>query len=523
MKKLIKLSQSKLLVGLLILFLYSCQEKAWDDYYIKPDYLKEGSIMDVLNEKPEYKEFRGLVRKTGLDSLLRRNEMLTVFALKNGSFSGIDTTIDLVGLKKIIGMHILNSALFKDNMENTHFLSTAGKLLKFTSSPDGQKINKITILSLVKRVINGVVYEVENVIKPLPSINEFVYSAPEFTFFKSYIDSNYTNIIDVNRNITISFDTLGKPVYKQPIIYIKTSDYMKMVKTDDETILSTAFLPNLSALDNLYKKMLVARGGDMRMIIPQLGINHGDTIIGGNFIPANTTYIGDSAMLREYLFSNNIIHGEITDFTNGINSFTNLVGNQFVIDKTQILTNATKYASNGYIYTLNDITLPDIAYLRPYILQTLPTVSNGAIPSVQIPNPNIVYKNGASTTPTVTNVSSAYAGKYTTFRFNQIGGAMDITFPYVIKGSYDLSAYLTGTTAILGYFDVYYNSVKLKTFCANAAQTVTDKYTFSINKIKVAASGPVVITFVLADRGRDLGGNSTDIFMSALALTPVSN
>ena len=208
MKKLTKIGQSKILTGLLILMLYSCSEKKWDEYYAKPEYLKGGSIMNFLAMTPDYKEFSGLLMKTGYDSLLKRSEAFTVFAPKNGSFSGIDTTSDIVALKKMMGMHILPSAIFKENMSNNYYLSLSGKPLKFADTPGGETVNKIKISSFDKRVFNGVVHEIANVIMPFPNINDFVRSDPDFLRLKDLYSTRVIRVfLDVAKNTVIGYDT----------------------------------------------------------------------------------------------------------------------------------------------------------------------------------------------------------------------------------------------------------------------------------------------------------------------------
>jgi uncharacterized surface protein with fasciclin (FAS1) repeats len=435
MKKSIKIVPNKILAGLLILLLYSCQDKKWDDYYSKPDYLEEGSIMHILSGTSDYKEFSGLIRKTGYDSLLSRNEMFTVFALKNGSFSSIDTTSDLVGLKKIMGMHILPMVVFKDRMSNNNYLSLTGKALKFSETPEGETVNKITFSLFDKRVLNGVIHEVKSVIIPLPSLYELVVTDPDFSSLKlkSYIDSSYTRIVDTQNNKTIGFDTLGLPIYRTPIIYKQSSDYMSLVKIDNEMVLSTLFLPKESAMNSCFSKMLAAREGNRNLITPRLNKMHGDTTVGNYFIPANTAYKGDSAVLKDYLLNNNVLRGEVSAFGGGINSFTNVSGNKFVVNQNQIISGSTKKASNGYIYSLSDFTLPDFVYRKTFIFFLSPKIPNPANPLQMIDNPGIVYRNGPNPAP-VTNYD------YTNlFRFSRIDAELDIIMPYVTKGKYKVT------------------------------------------------------------------------------------
>lgn len=511
MKNSIKI-QSKILAGFMILMLYSCSEKKWDEYYNKPVYQKEGSIMDIVAGTSDYKEFSGLLRKTGYDSLLRSNQMLTLFALKNGSFTGVDTTSNIVALKKIIGMHIMPSALYNDKMDNNNVLSLSGKALKFAVTQDGQTVNNIKISSIYRRVSNGVIHDVVNVIMPLPNLYDFVLNDPGLSIFKSYIDSSFTSVVDPVRNIEIGFDTLGLPVYKTPIIYNQNSDYMSLALIDSEMVFSTIFMPTATVFNNLYSKMLVARGGDLNLIVPRMGTNHGDTTIGYYFIPKETAYKGDSAVLRDYVFKNAVVKKEVSKFESGSNIFTNISGNQFGVNQNQIITNLTKKASNGYIYTLSDITLPDFVYRKTFMFSAVPKIPDPSNPSQQIVNPGIVYRNGVNSYPPFTTATATYDNM---FRFKQIGSELDIIMPYVMAGNYKVTLvtalWYRGSISGSGTFDAYYRTTKLLRFISSSAKVNT-----SLGLINVPANGPVKFTF----KAVQINGNGA-LPLSAVILEPV--
>ena len=513
----IKIVQNKLLAGLLILLAYSCSDKKWDNYYEKPDYLKEGSIMNVLEATSDFKEFSGLLRKTGYDSLLRTNIIFTVFAPKNGSFTGIDTTTDIAALKKIIGMHIVpKAAIYKDKMGTNFFLTASGKPARFNVTQNGGTVNRIEILSFDKRVLNGVLHEIGSVIMPLPNLYDFVLTNPDLLPYKKYIDSSYTQNVDLLKNRVIGYDSLGKPVYKLPIIYVIQSSYMSLIKIDTEKVVSTVFMPSATARNNLYSKMLAAREGNINLIIPKLNQKHGDTIIGNYFIAAKTAYKGDSAILMDYFYKNAVLKGEVTAFASGINSFKNLSGGTFVVDKAQILTDSTKYASNGSMYILNDITLPDSAYRRSFISQFRPMVNpTPALPNGSVSNPNITYRNGAAPNPT-DNVSATYfGGRYTSFTFRAAYSAIDFKMPYVLKGNYKviLKTRVSGGAVM----DAYYGTTKLTRF-AGAVQEASSSRPIDavLGIINVPVTGSVTITFVLVDNRQ-----GSSFALSAIELAPV--
>lgn len=529
----LRILQSKILAGLLILLLYSCQDKEWDKVYVKPDYLKDGSIMDVLAGPSDYREFSGLLRKTGYDSLLRRNNKFTVFAVKNGSFSAIDTISDLVALKKIIGMHILPVEVLFDKMGSNLYLSVSGKPLRFVVKNGTGTVNKINIVpSVEKQVLNGVVHEVESVIMPLKNIYEFILSDPDFDVLHSYIDSSFTKVGDITKNLIIGYDTLGKPIYKPPIIYKQSSPFMNLTEIDSEKVLSTVFVPSASALNNAFSRMLAAREGNVNLIIPRLNKKHGDTTISYYFIPKNTAYIGDTAVLLDTLFKNNVIKGEVSGFAGGINNFKNYIGTNLAIDQSTIVTDSTKYASNGYIYTLNDITLPDVAYRRSFIFLTRPKIPDPANPALTIPNPGIVYRGG-NTNPPENAASVSYyqivtgvpfGGNYTLFNFYNIGSEMDIIMPYATKGYYkvNLAIYNNSASYSGGVFDAFYGGIKLRRFMSQndagdnvpAANLVT-----SLGIINVPVSGSVKLTFVCVDKSRGFG--NPYFTLSGVILVPV--
>jgi uncharacterized surface protein with fasciclin (FAS1) repeats len=256
MKIFIRIIQSKIIVGMLIMIVFSCNKK-WDQYYVKPAYLDNGSVFELLGKNPDYTQFVSLVRKTGYDSILRSGGTSTVFALKNGAFSGIDTVSNIVALKKIIGMHILNSTVYTDGMNNTNVLSFSGKLLKFASSPTGPTVNGIVIKGLNSRALNGVIHEVEKVILPISNHYEALLTISELSLFKTYIDSNFKFIVDVEKNIRTGYDTLNRPIYQMPIMYKQMSTFLAYSGLNVENVIRTVFMPNNTAVKNAVSNLLV--------------------------------------------------------------------------------------------------------------------------------------------------------------------------------------------------------------------------------------------------------------------------
>ena len=489
MKKLIKY---KIVIVLLLVTLFSCNKK-WDEHYVTPDYLKSGSVFELLASNPDYSQFVSLITKTGYDTVLKSGGTYTVLALKNGAFTGIDTVTNLVALKKIIGMHIAGSNIYTDGMNNTNILSLSGKLLKFTSAPS---VNGIALKGLNSKAVNGVIQEVERVIFPLVNLYDIIVTTAELSLFKTYIDSSFKYVVDVDKNIKIGYDTLNQPVYQQPIIYKQLSNYLAVTGLNNENVVRTVFMPNNTAVSKAISNLLVARAGKANLIIPQLNTKHKDTTVGYVYFPAGMPYPGDTAILLDYLFSHPIIDKQIPTLAAGTNTFTNIFGNPFNVSTNQVKTNATP-VSNGIYYILNDITLPDVVYRSRFMFLPFPKITNPANPTGPlINNPDIIYSGGTNTSPTQTSNSSCYTGKYTRFNFVNVGGKVEFNFPFVTKGNYrvNLKNYLDANGALV---TISYGSQVLRQNLNTSTLNIITAGMVDVDLgiINVAADGPVKLTF----------------------------
>jgi uncharacterized surface protein with fasciclin (FAS1) repeats len=494
MKKTINIKQGRLMLGLLLLVVLSCNKK-WDDHYAAPAYVRNGSVYAWLLNNPDYSQFVRLLKKTGYDSLLTTNGSFTVFAVKNGNFIGVDTT-NIAGLKKIISMHIVSSALYTDGMNNTHILAVSGKLLKFSTAQSGLMVNGISLKGLNARALNGVIQEVSKPIIPAASLYDVIIATPALSLFKTYIDSSFQQVIDLDKNIRIGYDTANQPVYQEPIIYKQLSNYLANTAINDENVVRTVFMPTNTAVNKAFSNLLAARAGRQDLIIPRLPVPHHDTTIGYTFIPSWVSYRGDSTILMDSLFTQPVIGQEIPALSNPTNTFTNILGNPFTVSQSQLQTNATP-ASNGIYYLLNDITLPDLDYRSQFMFLPFPKVQNPANPSgPTIVNPNLSYSGGASTSPSQSSNSTCYTGKYTRFSLNQVGGEVDFNFPFATKGYYKvvLNNYLDNNGCIIS---ANFGSQQLKqNFNTSTLYAVGSvMVNVDLGTINVTSNGPVKISF----------------------------
>lgn len=501
MKINIKKSTIYLIICLFVVMVYSCTPDRWEENYTTPAYLNDGSLMSVLTKTPDYSEFTGLLKKTGYDSLLRRADLYTVLTPKNGAFTGIDTVGDISLLKKIIGIHILPSAIFTRNMNNTSILACSGKPVYFSVVSNGHHANGYKISETGTKVMNGLIYEIEHAIVPNPNLFEAVAGNPNFSLFNDYIASSFAVIPDPSKNKILGYDITTKPIYQEPVTTMLFSQYLTDAKINDEKTTSTVFIPTNSAVNTVLSRLLQSRANRTELIVPKLGTAHGDTTIGYYFIPKNQAYQGDSAILRDYLFKNIIVRGNKQSLATGVNTFTNIDGNQFNVSSSQVEGSAIS-ASNGTYYTLNDVTLPDSLY-RPKFMFVPSYKSNTGKYSL---NPGVVFSGGTSPTPVYTTGSTSafyppknYRGFATSFNFIHKGGRIDFNLPFAIQGYYIviLKNWLDDEGCIVNANcgdQLLKQNINTSTLYALSEGTVD----VDLGTIHVAANGPVQLTFTCA-------------------------
>lgn len=494
MKKNLIILNCRILAMLIFMMVFACTDRKWDDYYTTPEYSKNGGILDHLKMMSNYKEFTSLLTKTGYDSILGQNNMFTILAVPNGAFSAIDTTSNIDSLKKVLGMHIYNSALNKEDLADVRIKSLSGKYLKFKQIGELSTVNGIQFNPANVITLNGVIHEINQVIVPKPNLYELITGKSEFSLFKSYIDTHFTQIPDPDLNIKIGNDSLNNPVYQPPVIYKTIYDYRDLISLDDEKVVSTMFVPTNTAVNKVLQRLLDNRAGNSAYIIPKLGINHGDTIIGAYFIPKNTAFAGDTALVLDYLFRNCVIRGEIASPLTGTNSFDNIMGNQFVVTDSQIREKID--ASNGSYYPMNDITIPG-SVLRPtfmflprrYVIDPVTKANTATV------NPYIVYSGVTNTAPVESAQETCYTRQKTAFNFTAVGGEVKFIFPYVIHGKYQavLNYYPDDTGAIVSFqYGVDYISQNFNS--SSYYLKIKRMTTFDLGLINVAADGQIDFT-----------------------------
>ena len=519
MKKYSKIIQQSISALLLVLLLFSCIENNYD--YNKPDYVKEGSLMEVLSKNANYSKFCELLIQTGYDSVLYRGDLFTVLAIDNAELSGAFLPADRAELKKVLGMHIIPSAFYKSEMMGKNILSIAGKMVRMDKSLSGDiSVNEIPIIEFDNRAVNGVIHQIKGIINPMGNLNDVINNDISLSLFRNFIETNFTYVIDPDRNVKIGYDTLNNPIYQEPIIYVKQYNYLADAALNDESELSTLFIPTDDLLRKLVNDMVVAKGG-AKQIVPALDYMHGDTLIAGRYIKALTPYEGDTAALYNELFRYICVRGEYPSLAEQ-NTFTNITGNKCLIKASDVLGEPIR-GSNGYYYKMKDLVVPDLFYRKPVMFLPVQTIPDLADPKKKKNNPDIIYADGAKYAASVAKPNGVcYTGKFSRFDFTKIGASIDFRFPFAAKGKYKV---------ILSYFpeknscivSAFYGALPLmqKLQMSSLFNSRLLRYVEKdLGTIDVNTNGPVQIRFTCVDSS-PAAANKYTFGVDYLMLQPV--
>lgn len=513
--------QVRIVTSILILFASSCTNKEWDEHYSTPSYTDE-NLFDALSKNPNYKTFVDLIVKTKCDTIIKRGNQYTVFALTNDALSALNTDMSIENLTAIMQMHITPSAIYPNRMNNMNTPAVSGKLLKFKTTANGFTVNNVSIIEPNGvKTLNGIIYQIEKPINSLPNLYDIIASDPDLTLYRKFIDDNMYMIPDPDNNIVIGYDTLNLPIYEKPVNYIYYSEFLQTAKPDDEQTVSTAFFPSNDFVGKALDRMLAVRAGRIDLIAPRLwGFNQDTLVAGRYFRTEGNPFPGDTAILLNKIFMHTFVRGEIPSLS-GIGTFTNIAKDRLTISSAQVKRGALE-ASNGYYYILDDVDVPELFFRNEFWLT--PQIKTGVVTYAD--NPGITYFD-MTVRGSVTSTLYCHTRRYTEYNCRTAGSGINFKWPFVTAGAYKV---------MLSYFSSDFSGVFDVTCGAQLLEKglVTGSYynlrmllnvVKELGTVNVDADGEVEIVFTCANTHNNPRGqeDSFRLYVDYLMLQPIDD
>jgi hypothetical protein len=245
-----------LILAGIIVMLSSCNGK-WSDYYFGgpiSETKMDTTIIQYLNAHKEYAKYYEMLKKTGLDQELGKDQQMTVWAVKDSAMdvSGIQDN-DTLRMKYHIN-HLpflltdLKAGLRIRSLNGIYFqIGNKDKDTKTLYANDSKIIKSV-------RLKDGVVYELGSLMKSRINLYDYLknlgndYSIIRDTIFKYNVEK-----FDKINSVPIGVDKTGNTVYDS-IFYID-NPLFSTVQFNSEFKQFTVFLPSNQVISSCFQTL----------------------------------------------------------------------------------------------------------------------------------------------------------------------------------------------------------------------------------------------------------------------------
>lgn len=318
----------------MVLLLTSCNER-WGEYFGAPATEEELdiTIVEYLNTHPEYSKFYDMLKKTGLDKELSKDQQITVWVVK-------DSAMDVSGVSD-------NDTLrMKYHMNQLPFLRTDLKTGLRIRSLNGiyfqiTKKNNDSIFanaSQVKKSIklkDGVVHELDALMKSRINIYEYLknldddYSIIRDTIFKYNVET-----FDRANSTPIGVDKTGNTIYDS--IFYTYNPLFETVQFNSEFQQFSVFLPSNEVINSCFETLKSTYA------------NMGKTLVKS-----------DSTIALKWIKEAMFYNGELNPSAFNTKDINSAFGRTWRPTVQQLDLNNPEYMSNGIVYKMTKVKIPN--------------------------------------------------------------------------------------------------------------------------------------------------------------------
>lgn len=233
----------KILFSTLIiaLVLFACQNSdTWDKHYNEESAITEkGSLLEELENVPNISKFTNALKEAGIDSIIGKNQLFTIFAFSDDAFDSLSDDIKSSPekLKTVILFHIYLNKMSSLSIEEGLYKNLSGKYSLIERTSDGAlTINEAsTIIDFDYVAKNGMVHILDLPSVPSPSLYEFLTEDPTLKHYVDYILDQKIITFDKANSEIIAFNEVGNPIYDSIFVSQNTFlDQFPIASEDDQ-------------------------------------------------------------------------------------------------------------------------------------------------------------------------------------------------------------------------------------------------------------------------------------------------
>lgn len=233
----------------LVLILFACQTDPWDSHLRESGQPAGATLLDVVQENPEWSTFYQALAATGYDSLLQSANTYTVFAPVNSAWSSVRMS-DVAALKKIVANHIAyEKRLSTDRLQRESLQMVSGKMVSY--SAETQTFNGAQVTSPDHVAANGVLHVTNKLVEVQDNVWDNINKIRNNSQV-AYLKSLGHREMDMARSVQTGVDMAGQPVYDT--VWAEVNDFLKETPLDDESKVWTYIVLKNAGFSDLYEK-----------------------------------------------------------------------------------------------------------------------------------------------------------------------------------------------------------------------------------------------------------------------------
>jgi hypothetical protein len=541
-----------------LLLFSSCKNDEWDNHYQAATPRVNVKMWDALQDSAKYSEFVRYVKKSGMDTLMVKNQGITLFVPTNDAFKDFKA----IGgeLSQIMSYHVARTVLIATNIQGSRKLQTLNdKFVLLEKTGEGLFFDGIKIKTNSPLFLDGTFYELETIAQPRPSLFEF--TALYSDVLRDYIDSKNIRILDKPNSKQTGFTPDGQAVYDSvfsiqnyfELQYFSETNFeaMEIYSLEDlnrKVSIDPNFLTQLSppyfSVYEEYRDQKVTF-----ILFTQEQYNKALDRMADSLGARFNNYLDipedwQEEVLIPYFLDYGLFDDDVsyTEISKG--RLKNVKGDSVVINPAGIDPASRFVCSNGVIYTYTDLTIPDSMYNDTIVLEGETLVRNIGgknrwIDGVTVSHPALE--------PAIVNNARASGGKmlqipFTTAFKDQY--SLKFFVPKVFPRTYKLTFQST-TSGLTSLFEVYVNGRyigKLDTGGRNSwlpapyndfTRNIDDEFGVrhrqvnGINnfawKVDIEQYGDVEVTFKYINGGVVSGAGKNGLVVDYISLIPYNN
>jgi len=202
--------------------LNACKDP-WEERF-NGDILTTRTVWEILDSNGDYGDFVLLLQQTGLDTVLQRNTVFSVYVPERNSLAAL-ADLSPEEIKPILSFHVANSIIYSSDVLESVPVKTIGGKQIFLERKDGEIVlNQDTrLLKGDIRAVNGVVNEIEKVLEIRPNIAEIIENEETFSYIAGFLEEGTEVFFDEQNSLPIGIDSIGRTIYDS--LWVTTNDF----------------------------------------------------------------------------------------------------------------------------------------------------------------------------------------------------------------------------------------------------------------------------------------------------------